>query len=176
MKYSDLNLKTNTKTNVAILNNGKEVEVLQYLPIKDKIDLIEIALQKSRENGVFNEMKLEMYFNLYLIEMYTNLEFTDEEKMNETLLYDELESNHVITDIIAAMNAEEYGDLISFLDMTRNSLTEYYNSVPALLQTFIEDMPANAEAASQIVDNFDPEKYQNVLNFAKAANGGRDIK
>lgn len=176
MKYSDLNLKTNTKTNVAILNNGKEVEVLQYLPIKDKIDLIEIALQKSRENGVFNEMKLEMYFNLYLIEMYTNLEFTDEEKMNETLLYDELESNHVITDIIAAMNSEEYSDLISFLDMTRNNLTEYYNSVPALLQTFIEDMPANAEAASQIVDNFDPEKYQNVLNFAKAANGGRDIK
>ena len=28
----------------------------------------------------------------------------------------------------------------------------------------------------KIVDNFDAEKYQNVINFAKAANGGREIE
>ena len=27
-----------------------------------------------------------------------------------------------------------------------------------------------------IMDNFDKDKYQEVINFAKAANGGRDIK
>ena len=27
-----------------------------------------------------------------------------------------------------------------------------------------------------IVNTFDPEKFQNVLDFAKAANGGREIK
>ena len=26
-----------------------------------------------------------------------------------------------------------------------------------------------------IINNFDKEKYQNVLDFAKAANGGREI-
>ena len=175
MKYSDLSLKINTKTNIVTIND-KEVEVLQYLPIKDKIDLIEIALQKAEENGIYNEMKLEMYFNLYIIYMYTNLEFTDEEKANEEILYDELESNHVIIDILAAMDNDEYKNLIQFLDIMKNRLTEYSRSVPALLKAFIEDMPQNAEAAASIVDNFDPEKYQNVLNFAKAANGGRDIK
>lgn len=175
MKYSDLSLKTNTKTNIVTIND-KEVEVLQYLPIKDKIDLIEIALQRAEENGIYNEMKLEMYFNLYIIYMYTNLEFTDEEKTNEEILYDELESNHVIIDILAAMDNDEYKNLIQFLDIMKNRLTEYSRSVPALLKAFIEDMPQNAEAAASIVDNFDPEKYQNVLNFAKAANGGRDIK
>ena len=27
-----------------------------------------------------------------------------------------------------------------------------------------------------IMDNFDPEKYQNVTNFAKAANGNRELQ
>ena len=46
MKYSDFNFKLDTDYNVAKIGNA-EVKVLKYLPIKDKIDLIQIALQKS---------------------------------------------------------------------------------------------------------------------------------
>lgn len=174
MKYSDLDLKINTKTNITMIN-GKEVEVLEYLPIEDKIDLIQIALQKSLENGIYNEIKLDMYFNLYLVYMYSNLEFTDEEKEDEFKLYNELQSNNMIAHVIAGMDEGEYDSLLDYLKIMKNSHESYRNSMAALLQTFIQDMPKNAAAAAQIVDNFDKEKYKNVIDFAKSANGGRPI-
>lgn len=172
MKYSDFNFKLNTDYNIAKIGNA-EVKVLKYLPIKDKIDLIQIALQNSEENGLYNEMKLDMYFNLYLIYMYTDLEFTDEEKANDAELYDELNCNHVILSIIGAMEEDEYDNLLDYLNETKMKQEEFKKSAAALLQSFIQDLPKNAEAAANIVDNFDKEKYQNVVDFVKSANNNQ---
>ena len=174
MKYSDLNLKINTNINIAKIGD-KEIKVLQYLPLEDKIDLIQIALQKSEENGIYNEMKLDMYFNLYIVYMYTDLEFTDEEKANEFTLYNELQSNEIIINIIGAIDEDEYITLIDYLEMMKKNNEKYKRSAAALFQTMIQDLPKNAAAAAEIVDNFDPEKYENVTNFARSLNGGRPI-
>lgn len=175
MKYSDLNLKIKKDTAIAKMADGKEVEVLQYLPMEDKIDLIQIALQKSKENGIYNELKLEMYFNLYIVYMYTNLEFTDEEKADEFKLYDELQSNDIIVRVIGAMDEDEYDNLVTYLKDMRKDYDTYNTSAAALLQAFIQDMPKNAAAAANIVDNFDEDKYKRVVDFAKSANGNRPI-
>ena len=135
-----------------------EIEVSEYLPMRDKIDLVQIALQKAEENGTYNDMKLDMYFNLYIIYMYTNLEFTDEEKEDEFTLYDELQSNDIIISVIGTMEEQEYN-----------------LSAASLFKTFIQHMPKNAAAAAEIVDNFDETKLKNVVEFAKAANGQRQI-
>ena len=174
MKYSDLNFKLDTDYNIAKIGNA-EIKVLKYLPILDKIDLIQIALQKSLENGIYNEMKLEVYFNLYLVYMYTDLEFTDEEKEDEFKLYDELNCNNVFISVIGAMEDDEYENLIKDLEMMQEKNEEYRRSTAALLQSVIQDLPKNAAAAADIVDNFDKEKYKNVIDFAKQANGNRPI-
>ncbi len=174
MNYKDLNLKINKNINIAKIGD-LEIEVLQYLPIEDKIDLIQIALQKSEENGIYNEMKLDMYFNLYLVYMYSNLEFTDEEKANEFDLYNELWSNNVIIAIIGAMEDSEYNSLLDYLESMKRANVKYRNGAAALLQTFIQDMPKNAAAAAEIVNNFDQNKYKQVVDFAKAANGNRPL-
>ena len=175
MKYSDLNLKTKTNTAIAKINDNIEIEVLQYLPIEDKIDLIQIALQKSLENGIYNEMKLDMYFNLYMIYMYTNLEFTDEEKADEFTLYNELQSNNIIVGVIGAMDENEYDSLIDYLQMMQRANEKYKRSAAALLQSIVQDMPKNAAAAAEIVDNFDKEKYKNVVDFARSVNADRPV-
>ncbi len=174
MKYSDLELKTNIDTD-AIKIGDKIVRIVQYLPLRDKIDLIQIALQKSQENGIYNEMKLQMYFNLYLVYMYTDLEFTEEEKANEEELYDELESNDLFTDIIAAIDEKEYDFLINHLEVMKQRSLKYKTSAAALLQSFIQDLPKNAQAAADIVDHFDKDKYKEVVEFAQYANGGRPV-
>ena len=172
MKYSELGLKQNTDVNILKIQD-KQIEVLQYLPVKDKIDLIDITLQNAEENGIYNEIKLDIYFGLYIIYMYTNLEFTDEEKANPEILYDELESNHIITDVIQALDYNEYENLRDCLKMMKAIKTEYNKSAAALLRSFIQDLPKNAEAASEIVNNFDKDKYKEVVQFAQAANGNR---
>lgn len=174
MNYKDLGLKINTEVNTVEVGEN-QIQVLQYLPIQDKIDLIQIALQKSEQNSIYNEMKLEMYFNLYLIYMYTNLEFSDEDKEDEFKLYNELESNGIILDVIGAMDEDEYDNLLSYLKVMQSNNSSYRHSAAALVQTMIQDMPKNAAATREIVDNFDKEKFNNVVEFAKSANGGRPI-
>lgn len=172
MKYSDLKLSINNEV-ITTTVNEVEIEVQRYLPIEDKIDLIEVALQKAEENGIYNEMKLAMYFDLYIIYMYTNLEFTDEEKMDEYKLYNELESNGVISAVLGTL--EEYEILFHYLNIMKEAKIKYKTSAAAMIQTFIQDMPKNAEAMSEIVDNFDKEKYKEVVEFAQYANGGRPL-
>ena len=57
----------------------------------------------------------------------------------------------------------------------KEEIVSYKRSVSSLIQSFINDLPKQAEAMKDIMDNFNPEKYQEVINFAKAANGGREI-
>lgn len=174
MKYSELNLSR--KNEIKTIKIGEaEIQVLQYLPIEDKIDLIDIALQNAKENGIYDEMKLDMYFNLYLVFMYTNLEFSDEERADLAKLYDELESNGIFLDIIEAMDQDEYNNLIDYLEIMKENNQVYMTSAAALLQSFIQDLPQNAATAAEIVDNFDKEKYKEVVEFAQSANGGRPI-
>ena len=175
MKFQDFDLKVNN-TISTIKINDQQVEVKQYLPMKDKIDLVQIALQKSEEDGIYNDMKLDVYFHLNIVYLYTNIEFEDEDREDEIELYDRLESNGVITNVLTALPDNEYADLREYVKrMTRDSL-RYKNTAAAVLTRIIQDLPKNAAAAKEIIDSFDQEKYQAVENFATAANGGRNIR
>ena len=61
MKYTDLGLKIDKSTSKVKVGD-KDVEVLNYLPMEDKIDLIQIALQKSEEDGIYNVYTYEHNF------------------------------------------------------------------------------------------------------------------
>ena len=76
ISYAKMNLKVDTTVNHFDFK-GNEIEVLQYLPAADKYDFIMLTLQKSEEDGIYNENKLDMYFHLHLIYMYTNISFTE---------------------------------------------------------------------------------------------------
>lgn len=156
--------------------NSLEVKVLQYLPISDKIDIIQIALQRSEEeDGLYNELLLDMYFHLNIIFCYTDLEFSDEDLGDLMALYDRLESHGFISEIISAMDSDEYKNLVDYLEIMKKEKLEYKNTAAAVLRGIIQDLPKNAAAAKEILDTFDPNKYQEVINFATAANGGRNI-
>ena len=76
VSYANLKLKVDTSVDTFDFNN-QTIEVLKYLPIEDKYDLIMITLQKAEEDGIYNDIKLDMYFHLNLVYMYTNLSFTE---------------------------------------------------------------------------------------------------
>lgn len=174
MNYSDLKLKrTDDYTTISI--NNQDIKVQKYLPIKDKIDLIQIALQNSLEDGIYNDMKLDVFFHLYVIYMYTDLIFTKEEKADPFKLYDELESNYVVVNVLGAMGEHEYNILIDYLKTTKAAYEKYNSSMTSFIKTMIQDLPKNAEAAAEIVKNFNPDEYPEVVRFANAANGNRTI-
>ena len=61
------------------------------------------------------------------------------------------------------------------IERTMKEDLQYNTTAASVIKSIIVDLPKSAEAANSIVDNFDPEKFQAVLDFAKAANGGREI-
>ena len=77
--------------------------------------------------------------------------------------------------IITAIPEEEYKMLYEYLMEESNKRMKAMRSAVGLIQSIIHDLPMQAQAAADIVNNFDKEKYLSVIDFAKAANGGRDI-
>lgn len=175
-KVSYANLKLKTDKAVTCFNFlGQEIEVLQYLPIEDKYDLIMITCQKAEENGIYNPLMVDVYFHLHLVYMYTNLSFTEKQKENELKIYDNLRSNGFFDEFFGAMNEDEYNELYSYINEITTMTLNYKNTAGAVLQSVIQDLPRNAQAAADIVNSFDPKQYQAVIDFATAANGGRNI-
>ena len=175
VSYANLKLKTDNAVSTFKFKD-QEIEVLNYLPISDKYDLIMITLQKADEEGIFNPVKLNMYFELNLVYMYTNLSFTDKQREDETKIYDNLKSNGFIDLFLETLNKDEFDDLFELINETMENTAKYRNTAAALLQSLITDLPKNAEIAKEIVDSFDESKFEQVRAFAEKANGGRPIK
>lgn len=171
VSFTNLKLKVNTEVNTFQFGENKtKIEVLKYLPIEDKNDLIHIALQNAEEDGIYNDILLEMYFNLYIIYFYTNINFTDKQKEDPAKLYDQMQSNGLITSVIEAMDNDEYANLLTSLEVIRDANLTYKNTVGAVLQTIIQDLPRNAAAAAEIVNNLNPENFKEVQRLAQLAN------
>lgn len=175
-KVSYANLKLKTKEEIKEFDfNGSKIEVLQYLPLQDKIDLIDITCQKAREDRLYSPIKIDAYFHLHLVYLYTNLTFTEKQREDEYKLYDCLMSNGLIDNVLMNMNKKEYESLLNLLNQKIEDELKYNTTAAAILNQLITDLPRNAEAAKKIMDEFDPKKYQAVVDFATAANGGRPV-
>lgn len=174
VSFANMKLKP-VSTSKTITFNDTEIEVLDYISTENKIDLVQIALQKAEENGIYNEIKLDAYFHLNIVYLYTNINFTDKQKEDELRLFDLIKANGLLDNILEAMDENEYNYLIDMCSEIKDEILEYGNSAGAVVRSFIQDLPKNAEAAKNIVENFDPNQYQAVIDFANAANGGKVI-
>ena len=174
VSYANMKLKVNTQVKTFKFG-GQDIEVLQYLPARDKYDLLMITLQKSIQNGAYNDFKLNLYFELNLVYMYTNISFTEKQREDEFKLYDTLKSNGFFELFLQTINEDEYNELFAQLEAIKEASFRNRLSVSSFINQLINDLPANAEAAAKIVDNFNPNQYKAVVDFARYANGGRDI-
>lgn len=152
-------------------DNGQIIafSVIDYLPIQDKLDLVNIAIAKSRDgyNNINRYLAKEL-MNLYIVIMYTNISFTEKQKENEYKLYDILKSNQVIETVIKAMPQQEYLELQTLLEMLIEDEKNMNKSIAGAINNLLENLPKSAEAAQDIINSFDQEKYGQVLDLAKS--------
>lgn len=175
VSYANMKLKMNESVKEVQLGETK-IEVKQYLPVEEKYSFLNIVLQNSLENDVYHSVKVDMYFHLYLVYLYTNINFTDKQKEDESKLFDILLTNGIIEGVITTIPEAEYNMLVNLLNQMIEKNEKYKTTFAGVVGKFINDLPAQADAAMKIVENFDPNKFQEVVAFAQAANGGRPIK
>lgn len=169
-KFEDFNLKLNKALKV-IKVNGKDISVKQYLPAEDKNAILEIAMQQSDQGTILNTFALDAIFHTYLVLKYTDIE-VDLSQFDSILdLYDLLESNDIITAVVAAIPPEEYTSLRDYLkEMVDNYLT-YRNSARALVEQFTFFAPTAAEKLKEVADNVDVDKLKQIVQLADRTGG-----
>ena len=137
--FSKLNLKKIDKVQVVTIN-GLDVEVKQYLPVAEKLELIANVLNNSADDNNFaNPVKTYVLSHLEIIYAYTNLSFTDKQKEDPAKLYDILETNGIIDSIILAMPPSEYDNLIEDITSTIDAYYKYKNSALGILEAATTD-------------------------------------
>lgn len=176
MKVSYANMKLKTKTEVTTFDFcDQKIEVLKYLPAQDKYDLLMTALQKSLEGNIYNEFKLNLFFEMNLVYMYTNISFTEKQREDEFKLYDTLKSNGFFELFYTAIDENEYNELMEQITALKETLEKSNSTIAGVIANLVKDLPAQAEAMANILNNFEPSQFKDVIDFARYVNGNRDI-
>lgn len=139
LAFTKLGLKPNNEI-VNIEFNGQTIEVKQYLPVQDKLELIGNVLEFSHDSNNFsNPVKIQVYTALEIVEKYTNISFTEKQKENPPKLYDVLSGNGLVEQIVGAIPQSEYDVLIHGIYDTVEAVYKYQNSILGILDTVGKD-------------------------------------
>jgi hypothetical protein len=161
INYKDIDFnKSINKENKIINFNGNEIQIVPYLSINDKYDLIMIALQKSFENNIYNSIKLEMYFKLNIIYMYTNLVINAEDRYNEEELFDTLSKSGFIDLVLENMNEKELSFLYSTLASLKEDYKEYNGSFVGVMNVALTEIPKKLTTILELVELKNPGTLQ----------------
>ena len=147
----------NNKNNEPII-----FEVKIYLPLKDKIELVQNVVNQSiDENGFYNPMRVDLFLTLEFIYAYTNLSFTDKMKEDPFKLYDLLVSTDIINEVIKAAGEKEYVKIKNDVYSVIENIYKYRNSVLGILDTVKNDYSDLNLNATEIQEKLsDPNNMQ----------------
>ena len=152
--FTKLSLKRKNEVKTITINNN-QIEIKQYLPVNEKLDLIARVINGAHDQNNFpNPIKIEVIGTLEMIMAYTNISFTEKQKEDIPKLYDLLEENGVIKDIISQIPEDEYNFIIDGINKTVDAVYTYNNSFLGILESVSQDY-SNLD--------FDIQKLQNDI-------------
>ena len=120
--------------------NEQAIEVKQYLPVNEKLEVIAEVLNNSADDNNFaNPVKVDVYSAIAVLEAYTNISFTEKQKENVTKLYDTVVSTGFYNKVIEAIPYDEINSLIVAISDTIDAFYRYRNSVVGILENISTD-------------------------------------
>ena len=161
LAFTKLGLKVNDEIKT-IEFNEQAVEVKQYLPVNEKLEVIAEVLNNSADDNNFaNPVKVDVYTAIAVLEAYTNISFTEKQKENVTKLYDTVVSTGFYNRVIEAIPYEEINFLIIAIGDTIDAFYRYRNSVMGILENISTDYSnLNLDASAIQRKLADPENME----------------
>lgn len=139
VSFTKLNLKANNAVK-AITWGDQEIEVKQYLSIKDKLELVANVINCAHDDNNFsNPLKLDMFTILEIFNFYTNINFTDKQREDAVKLYDLLVGSGLADAVMEALPDHEIDDLYDSILRTSKSIYGYRNSALGILEAMSDD-------------------------------------
>ena len=169
VSYANMKLKTNESTKEIQIGETK-IEIKQYLSVEEKYSFLNIVLQNSLDNGIYHPVKIDMYFHLYLVYLYANINFTDKQKEDESKLFDILLTNGIIEGVITTIPEAEYNMLVNLLNQMIEKNEKYRITFGGILDKIINELPIQLESMQKILEGMKPEQLVELSKIMKITN------
>ena len=146
--------KLGLKVNQDIKNiefNQQIIEVKQYLPINEKLELISSVINSAAdENNFSNPVKENVFLTLEILYHYTNINFTDKQKEDPVKLYDLVVSSGLVNKVTDLIPEEELDEVINGVAQSVKAIYTYRNSALGILESISQDYSALNLDATEI--------------------------
>ena len=159
VSFTKLGLSKNQDIEIVKFNDV-DIEVKQYLPIQDKLNLISTVINYAHdsENNFSNPVKVDLFLALEVLYAYTNINFTDKQKEDFVKLYDLVVGSGLYKAIVEAIPVEEFYAISNGVDISIEAIYKYQNSVLGILDSVSTDYSNLNLDASEIQKKIaDPE-------------------
>lgn len=139
VSFTKLGLKKNEEVGILHINE-QDIEVKQYLPINEKLELISSVINSAAdENNFSNPVKENVFLTLEILYHYTNINFTDKQKEDPVKLYDLVVSSGLVNKITDLIPEEELDEVINGVAQSVKAVYTYRNSVLGILESISQD-------------------------------------
>lgn len=150
VKFEDLGLQLNDKTKEIKCGEDIVVTVKQYLPIKEKVELMQFVNRFAIDDttGCSSPLRVEVFFSIGICMWYTDIEI-DKTPLSNYEVYDLLDSSGLLDQIMNAIPDEELTFIKDLVEETIVDIVKYNNSAAGIIQA----MSFNAQGLdTQITD------------------------
>ena len=150
ISFTKLGLKKNEEVGILHINE-QDIEVKQYLPINEKLELISSVINSAAdENNFSNPVKENVFLTLEILYHYTNINFTDKQKEDPVKLYDLVVSSGLVNKVTDLIPEEELDEVINGVAQSVKAIYTYKNSVLGILESISQDYSALNLDATEI--------------------------
>lgn len=150
VSFTKLGLKKNEEVGILHINE-QDIEVKQYLPINEKLELISSVINSAAdENNFSNPVKENVFLTLEILYHYTNINFTDKQKEDSAKLYDLVVSSGLADKVTDLIPKEELNKVVNGVAQSVEAIYAYRNSVLGILESISQDYSALNLDATEI--------------------------
>ena len=150
VSFTKLGLKKNEDVGILHINE-QDIEVKQYLPINEKLELISSVINSAAdENNFSNPVKENVFATLEILYHYTNINFTDKQKEDPVKLYDLVVASGLVNKVTDLIPEEELDEVINGVAQSIKAIYTYKNSVLGILESVSQDYSALNLDATEI--------------------------
>lgn len=166
VSLNKLGLVKNTEQ-VDFMWKGQKIEIVQYLPIEKKLEIISNVINDSVDlKGYYAPYRLDLFLTIAIIQNYTNINLTEKQQEDLGKLYDLFVGSGLYNEIKSRIPEIEIYYLQENIEKTIQSIYNYKNSVLGIMDAINQDYKDV---------NFNVDKIQKVLESGEGLETVREV-
>ena len=147
----------------------RQITIANGKTLQEKTDFLNFVTNVAIDNntGVFDPLRVEVAFGVAVCMWYGNIRFSDDDIRGMDSLYDILDSNGIIDDIIQVMEAEEYDFMYTLVEETTKNIARYNTSAAGIIQAMSNSADGLDKQISDIVSKLQSRENLELLDAIK---------